>query len=130
MRCTTKLLVSIVAVGALAYGGVAQAGHWVWRTRGIHSGWEYVHDASDYSHLSTGPSAEQQAADARREAERRETQRRADEIRRQQAQRQADELRRQQQARQAELARQQRSIAYSLSFSMTRSNGGSGVAHR
>ena len=93
MHCTTKLLVSIVAVGALAYGGVAQAGRWVLKKQGISTHWEYERDASDYSHLSTGPSAEQQAADAQREAERRESQRRAEEIRRQQ------------QARQAELAR-------------------------
>ena len=53
-----KLLTTVaIFTGCLAYAGVAEAGHYEWRTQGWNSGWYYVSDPSDYSHVWTSPPA-------------------------------------------------------------------------
>jgi hypothetical protein len=48
----TGLLLALCSTW-LANPGEAEAGRWVWRTQGIHSGWYYEPDWSDYSYLSS-----------------------------------------------------------------------------
>ncbi|MFO0953721.1 MAG: RICIN domain-containing protein [Isosphaeraceae bacterium] len=49
------VILAITGLVWLAQPNVASAGRWVWHFQGINSGWQYEHDASDYSTLSEPP---------------------------------------------------------------------------
>jgi hypothetical protein len=45
-------LLLVLTSGWLAFTGEAEAGRWVWKFQGVHSGWVYEPDESDYSYPS------------------------------------------------------------------------------
>jgi hypothetical protein len=69
MTIRIGLTVAVLCLTCLIRPTTARAGHYVWRFQGIHSHWEYVPDASDYSTLS-GPSQGPQVGPAKPQAPR------------------------------------------------------------